>query len=320
MEEELLIPSPQNNNSSRLFKGAGCLLGALSGTFFTFANAFSKLIDDGFDSSIVSLLGSCFICIYCAVMAVYRKRNVWKYSTKDYLSVTAMGLVNGSAMILHYKGVKFICLADSITLMASSPIFVVLINLLILRIKVSAMEVIQLVVCVAGCLLCAQPSFIFGMTGPLTGAGIFGYCSALTLALEIGVFNIFVKQNYHIDQETLLFVTYATGIPCMMMYIASFVELQLPGNYISFWYLLGCGASILVATVLLCVALSHDTSVMVVIGRTAEIAVGFVLDLLLFNAMLNWLSVVGGIVVMLGIAIPAIINAMTSRQEETPLQ
>lgn len=302
------------------FRGAGALLGAVSGIFYSLCATLGKLLGGNVDPIMISWCTNVSLVLSSVLLILITRGKPWSYGPKDWAKVASLGILTVIFQVMQYKTFQMIDLSEAITLTSLSPLFIILIEFFINCQRCKVMDIFVLVISLVGVVCCAQPSFIFGSGKSLSTQQWVGYALALAVALTWALFFIAIEKLKHVDLGTLLLIHDTVSLALVSIAAAIFQEFDNFVNEESILYLSLLCVLYVFAAFFSCISVIIDNPLFASIGRTADIAVSFLINCVVFHTYANGISIFGSILIMLAIIIPTVVLLFTNRENAEPYQ
>lgn len=184
-----------------------------AGCFWGIISLFLKpLLNLGF-SQVQTVTLRCLVAAFIlGVVMLVTDKKLFKIKFKDiwcFLGTGLLSLMFFSITYFYSMTYNGVCVA--VIFLYTSPVFIMLLSLLLFKEKITSKKVIALILTIAGCV------FVSGMTGgqSIGGKGIFlGICSGLGYALYSIFSRYALQKNY--DSMTISFYTFLfCGLGCL---------------------------------------------------------------------------------------------------------
>lgn len=294
------------------FRGVGALLGALSGFCYAVCGTSGKILQGSIDPIMISWACSFFVLISSGLFVLILGVKFWSYSKEDHVVILLIGLINGAFLVAQYYAFQLTNLSDAITLTATSPLFLIIINCIFRREGCRLTEAFVVVTTLVGVVCCAQPQFIFETGKLLTKRDFLGYSLALLVAFFWAVFFILMDKVKHVDITGVVFLENVYSMICMSVLLLVFKAFDMPNTRNEYIYVVLVCLSNLFAVLLSYVSVIYDNPLMASIGRTSDISVSIVLNYVVFHVMPNAVNIIGGLMIMMSIVLPSLITLCKS--------
>lgn len=286
------------------FPGSGALIGMLSGFFYALNGVFTKLLTGSVQPPFISWTRSVLILVTSLIFALACQKKFWVYETKVYAWLMSAGIIGTIVNVAVYFSFQMIALSTAMTIVSTCPVFVAIFSCFTTgRRKLT--DIIFILMCLTGVTLCTQPVFIFSQS---RNENILGQLLALAVALGWAVDTAIVKKVEKTDIITITIIDCLVCSTILSGYVFVYNKADFNVSATEAAILISNGVCSLFACTLLVLAIKVDSPLFSSIGRTAEIPISLLFDFLLFNAKLNWISIVGSVVVVMGILFSALIN------------
>lgn len=169
----------------------------------------SGLLTLGFTRYQVILLRSFLSCTLFAIYMLLRDRSKFRFRLRDIWCFIGTGILNQLLFcVCYYTSIAMIGVAVASVLMFTSPIFAIIISVVLFQEQVGKKELLALVLALPGCVLVSGIGG--GQQFPLLGI-LFGLGSGLAYALG-SIFNKLALQKNYSSQT----ITFYTLLFCML--------------------------------------------------------------------------------------------------------
>lgn len=254
------------------------------------------LLELGFTRYQVILLRSALSCTLLGAVMLVKHRNLFRVQVRDIWCLIGTGILSQMLFcVCYYTAISLIGVAVASVLMFTSPVFAIVLSVLLFRERVGVREMIALVLALSGCVLVSG----LGGAQQLSPVGLFlGLGSGLTYALG-GIFNKLALQRGYSSQT----ITFYTLFFCMLSVVPVAMAQPLPSLQTSD---LPVAVGLLLCMSLLC---SIVPTLLLVIGQkvvtpgrasmltSAELAVAALVGVLVFHEILTPFAVLGMVLI-----------------------
>lgn len=182
------------------------IAGILWGTMGLFVNYFKT---QGLGSQDIAGVRVFFASILVVIFILIKDRKLLKFKPKDIWCFIGSGLV--SLMIFtvcYFKTIIESSMSVAAVLLYTSPVFVIILSLIIFKEKLTAVKAISCIVCVAG------SAFVSGIIGSDTKISLIAFVLGITSGFAYALYSIFsrfaLQKGYHsitITAYTFIFAT-----------------------------------------------------------------------------------------------------------------
>lgn len=268
------------------------------GTFFTSLSSIIIKFSEA-PSLVISAYRMLFTSLMLLVPVIMKKHNEFKnISKKEYI----LCIISGIFLALHYatwiSSIKLTTIANSTILVSCSPIFVALANYLITKEKINKKMTLGIALSLIGTLIIALGSSGYAGTNAIIG-NILAFLGAVFVAGYLVIGGV-VRKN--MSALIYVFIVYlASTIVLFAMCIATKTPLYpyAPQEFMLF-----------VALAFFCSILGHTvynymvkyvSSTLISVSTLSEPIFASVLALLIFREIPSLYTLVGGIIIIIGI-------------------
>lgn len=209
---------------------AGVLWGCISIFLKTLTSA-------GLSSLQVMFIRASFSAIILFFFLLIKDRNLLKIQFKDIWMFIGSGVVSLTFFSLcYFKTILEIGTSVAVILLYTSPIFVLLLSVLLFKEEITWVKIIALIMTFAGCILVAGVIGSVGSRITLKGF-LIGLCAGFGYALY-SIFSRFALKKY--DSLTVTFYTFVFSALSLCPFVGAFQAGQLIiGSYKIFLYAAG---------------------------------------------------------------------------------
>lgn len=289
------------------FRGIGALFGGCSGISYALSATIVKELTCCFDTMFLTLTRCILMAILSFVPVLFRRSKFWKVSAKDALKIIIISIGSLAITACFYGSTQLMDMSVSVTLLSTFPVFVAIFSRIFLHEQLQKEDIILIVACIIGVLMCTQPSFNIFVAGLNSTNFAVGCVLALIAAIVNGGCLVLFKTLDAINVMDFTFMETIISAIILLIYHA------IIGNFPSFTlkqFLLICanGLCAWIASVLVFAGLKLDSAVLVSIGRSSEIVVAIIFNLIIFHVPVNVVSIIGSIIITAGILAPSIMK------------
>lgn len=218
------------------------------------------------------------------------------------------GLVGGGTLVLLFYSFRLLPLGDAATIIFSSPVFVMIMSHIWLREPCGFYRTFIVVLLVSGVVFITKPPFLFTGHGPdlLPGESetynVIGYCCALfgTLFTAMNIVVMRKCKDVHFSVVVFQFSFWSLIISTIILMVNSRGGAPDVPDQSRFEWLLVVLVAVfgLSGQILVAIALAHEGAGRVAVTRSMDIVLAYVLQVVIFNEVPDWTSVMGAGMVM----------------------
>lgn len=226
------------------------------------------------------------------------------FSPKIMLFLLLRGFTGTSGMLTRLYAVQNMPLGDATVLMFTTPIFVAIFGRIFLKEPLHRMYIFLLLLCLAGVILIARPSFIFGHpdTAPEYESIWLPSLSAVMSAITASISMILVRvlRRYSIKSSVIIFYFGLVGL--LYSLLGSYFDrgFQFPFcQSIDYLFAICIGIFAFLVHAALNAALKFEKAFIVSLGLTSGIVFGYVVQVLAFALVPSGLSFGGAALITL---------------------
>ena len=234
-------------------------------------------------------------------------RAVLRIDPKGLLLCFCYGCFSyGISFTAYALAVERIPVAVAMVLMFLCPVWVSLLNRIIFKEHLKAVNCVSIIICIIGAILVSDVLDVRG-----TRMDVFGIVCALLNGLGAGL-QLIIPRYFDRKYSKNTFVVYGfLGSACML---AFFTDFKVVGNAISLdaGAVLGdlavlCILCTLVANYVFVIASSYISSTLVSILSALEVVVGSIVGLLIYNETMSIAQAIGAVIIVAGALLPNIL-------------
>lgn len=314
-----------------------CIL-MVSSVFYSAMGAFIKLATStGIPSSQLVLLRALFQGPLVLVAMMYFRDNnqsgtpliFLPFGTPDVRNIVLVrGIVGGIGFMLYYYSTSALPLGDAVTILSLNPVFTVLAAAVFLGEAIRPIDIGAALGCVIGCVLIANPSFLFGEPFDESKHSTSGYIAALLGACCGATVFILIRRagkgGVHTLQLLLSWVTFGTlfslvvgvGLPAIFGIGNHFIW---PPSLLSWVYILGNAAFGSMGHLLLNYAARHAPAGLSAIVRSSGILWSYCLEIVVFHQVPERLTGIGVLLIVTSLAMIALEKHQDSIRKKNKL-
>lgn len=277
----------------------GIVLALIGATLWGMMGIFSRgLGDAGFSSQDIAFL-RCFCAgVVYLIWVGFTNPKALKVDGKGLLICAGYGMIAYSISFLCYSfSVSRIPVSVATVLMFMSPIWVILISVIVFREKIKLPKIIAVVLCLLGAVLTSN---MIGSTVKLDLLGILaGMFNGFGVALQIMIPRYFSKR---LEQDTILVYGFLSAA-LLLLFLSNpigIVEGVLaPGGGTILFHIFGVGIlCTMVANVSFVKSTKYVNTTTTSILSAIEVVVGCIVGLLIFNEYLSFLQILGAVIIV----------------------
>jgi len=303
-------------------QNAALFLMFLSGVFFSVMGIFIKRAsDEGISSFQLVFIRAVFQGVPVFGFIMY-KRIPFFGNPEIRPWVVARGIIGGFASIIYYTTIVLLPLGDSVTLLSIHPVVTVLIARVVLKEPVTIVKIVAVFMCTIGAVLIAQPVFIFGRQqtrdDEYSDHAWIGYITAVVgTILEAFIF-VIIRRAKEAHAAQLIWSFCVWSILLSVLLGNTMMRMKLPSTqawmHIIPMCLLGlCGHTLLNYAGRL--APAGPASLI----RSSDVVFAYIWEFTIFGEAINWVTILGAFIIMLGIITIAYSKYSQSRNQRVNL-
>ncbi|PIK48534.1 putative solute carrier family 35 member G1 [Apostichopus japonicus] len=284
----------------RLIPSRGMLVALLAAIFFTCVNVSLELSTPQVHPHLVLALYPNVIMALSLICIIVTRAKVL-YNRKQYLFLVVSGGAYATGATFVTLSISRIPVGDAVAILNCMPIFGGIFGWILLRQSLRLLDLVFTILCIAGVVLIARPSFIFPASVENDEVDAIGVLLAIGAACFIG-FSITAGrklQEMRINALCILFVNaffifFINAIICTVMDVWSAPS---PSYY---WGLsLAPGLFSFLAQMCVLFAVKMERAVMVTIILTLGIVFTFIMQIFIIKIIPHWYSAIGSFCILL---------------------
>ena len=241
------------------------------------------------------------------------------------------GIFGFLAFGLSYVSFRMIPLADASTIIFSAPVYVSIFACVLLKEDCGLFQVINIGITIVGVLLISKPTFIFGYDHEsvveaefrLEGT-IVAFISSLCAAFTFVMIRRLQKTPAAVVISVFSIVSIVVGILVLAVLANAFPDhssgfssgIGVPETYEEILWLVANGLCGVLGQLLLTVSLKIEEAGLVSLARTIDIVMAFLLQAAFLNEIIHWTSILGAVIVAIGVCISALRKWLNSRSKD----
>ncbi|WP_051534169.1 DMT family transporter [Desulfitibacter alkalitolerans] len=265
----------------------GVILAILSSLIFSIMNALVKAVSFTIPASEIVFFRSIIGTVIILILIKYSKV---KFSREGIPMLSLRGLLGGLYMLAYFYTISKIPLIDAIILVNLSPVFVILLAAFLLKERLSQKAFMILPIVFLGVIFMIKP-FNYSTYSVYALAGILAAVLAAGAATSIR----YLSKKHHTYEIIFYFMAAATLISVPLMWNCFVVPTTL-----ELFYLVCIGVVSLLAQVFLTKAFTHQSAAVVEVVRYIGIVFNAMWGFLFFAEIPDWLTVIGGTLIVAG--------------------
>ncbi|CAM1302518.1 Uncharacterised protein at_DN1912 [Pycnogonum litorale] len=293
-----------------LFTGIGAVVGAISAAFYTVSGLFVKKMTGNVSVAFIFFTRMLTIAVISLLMLLVKRVKFWKHDFSDYVYMHLLAFTTILQIIPLFYSFQLLPIADVITIASSSPLFIFTARFLLYKRIPTILETTMMILTVVGVILCVQPSFIFTHLQHQDGQAtrsLLNYLLPLLSALGHSMsYLCFERINEEVVVPTATFIFGLDSALISFLYVL--VQQQFM-NHLDFqnisYLLLACLTSFLASQTSF-LAVKIENSLMASVGRAADILLGFIIDVCVFNLIPTVVTLLGATIILFGLLLPAL--------------
>lgn len=298
--------------------GLGILIAAFSGIMYSASAVLSKCLTNSIDPGTISIIKSLMITVFSVILSIANGYKFWKSTKLEiYISIIC-GLLAANLNISWYYSCQMTSIASAMTLFSMSPLFVIFISVIFMRVLPTLLEVFTSVLCTISIVLCIQPDFIFHLfqnnNDESSADGFVGKILALSSACSVALVVLLFQKIKSIDFFSFAAIHHFVVVIVSIIFVGFSGTFKVSLSAYNLTYLFSNGAVSIAGSYLFLIAIKIESPILATIGRTADVASGIVFSAIIFNQTPNLLSILAGVILIIAIVIPALYKYVSSRR------
>lgn len=260
---------------SQLFKAwRHHLFGSLIWNLEPYDYCFAKLMTGSVDAGTITVVRNVMISLFSAVVSLINRKTVWDRTRSEIIVTITCGVLTAQINIALFYSSQLISIATVMLLFSTSPLFLILINAVVLRIWSTVLKVFTLVLCLVSMVLCMQPDFIFNPGQETSSLENLGMILSMSASLGCALYVIlFHKIN---DTDFIGFLVSSSLVTA----VVSIIFIKITGTFqfsntgIDYCFLLANGVCSFAASFLFLIACIYVGALLATLGRSIDVAFG----------------------------------------------
>jgi len=277
-----------NSSCNQFF---GLLLAFISGILMTAYSSMIKMLDH-MDSMQVVVMRGVLQLVIMGTYAVYKKFSFTGPKEKFLpLLIFLVSFTGGLRLLFIFTSFSRLPLGDSTTIVFSSPVFVMLFSICILKERCGIFRIVAGATLLTGVVLIAKPPIIFGSSDEAYDLVGYILVSGACLMSAIGIV-LTKKISKKLEKTVILFYL---GVASSICGGIGLVSLGHPGNP-AMWEWgtsIGIGVLGLVQQYCLIYAVTLESPARVTIVRQMQIVLAYIVQIVMFDTMPMWTDLLG---------------------------
>ena len=251
-----------------------------------------------------SMMARCFgISVFSIPIMIYDSQPFIPTSLNDAAYIFGRSFFGSIAGLCLLGSFNHIPIGDATALAFTSPVWSAILAYFLLNEGWSPIfDTAAVILCLTGTVLITRPSFIFPPEKPLPGYDMawYAYASAFAASVFLALSYICVRKIKNKGQTTAFIFYYGVvGFPISIIIgLCSEGFIFAECNTLDNIYALLCGVFSFLGQICLISALRLEKAAVVALGRAADIAFVFILQVVVIHTSANALSIVGAILVL----------------------
>ncbi|XP_071824049.1 solute carrier family 35 member G1-like [Apostichopus japonicus] len=297
------IPAENNCLSSlsqKLIPTRGMLVALLAAILVSVLDVSLKLSTSQVNPHLVLALYPNVIMALSMICIIVTRARIL-YNIKQYLFLVVSGGAYATGATFVTLSISRLPVGDAVAILNCMPIFGGIFGWILLKQSLRLLDLLFIILCIAGVVLIARPSFIFPASVQNDGIDAIGVLFAIGAACFIG-FSITAGrklQETGINSLCILFVNaffmfFINAIICTVM-----DKWSAPSSSYYWGLSLAPGFFSFFAQMCLLLAVKMERAVMVTTILTLEILFTFVMQILIINIIPHWYSAIGSFCILL---------------------
>ena len=247
--------------------------------------------------SSISLL---FTCLFLLPALLYTEKNIGFHGKAKFIIFRS--IFGGLAMIFKYWSAKVMDYGDSVALGSLVPVFAALTSRILWKEKLSLFTIVALLIGIAGIVLIAKPTFVFGAPNQDDVKDYSAFFPLVPVAggLLLGVsFSFMRKVGTEVSPFFVSGVVSVTAVlEGTLFQIINGEELVMPTCYTDRLVLCLGGFGMFLMLTLLNRGLTLEKSGPAVLIRNCDVVMAYGIQILFFDSIPDFLSIVGALLVI----------------------
>ncbi|XP_013863056.1 solute carrier family 35 member G1 isoform X2 [Austrofundulus limnaeus] len=291
--------SPTSAEKPKRCPGLGLFYAFLSTLVFSIVSLLVKTIQD-IHAIEISAIRCLFQMIFVVPLLIYHKTGFLGPRDKR-IYLVLRGFLGSIATILFYYAIQQMPLADAIVIMFSNPVFTSLLAWVFLKEKCTIWDFVFTIFTIAGVILVARPSFIFGeRLSSAEGVNhVKGAAAAFAGAIAAAfTFVILRKMGKSVHYYLSLWYYAVIGLIASVITVSVLGEWKVPNCGRDRWMLIVIAVLGIAGQTFLTKALQIEKAGPVSLLRTVDVVLAFIFQFIFFNLVPTWWSLGGALCVV----------------------
>mmetsp|Transcript_6049 Transcript_6049/g.14607 ORF Transcript_6049/g.14607 Transcript_6049/m.14607 type:complete len:446 (-) Transcript_6049:124-1461(-) len=236
--------------------------------------------------------------------------------------ILARGLIGGSAFICYFVTITLLPIGDSITLASMYPAATVLIARCVLKEPLTVIKVMAVFMCAIGAVLIAQPVFIFGRKetrdGEYSDYAWVGYITAVGGSVLGAIVFVIMRRAKEAHTAQLIW-SWCVGSAMLSILLGNtMMRMKLPSTQ-AWMQILPMSLFGLVGHSLFNYAGQLAPAGLGASIRSSDVVFAYIWEFTVFGEAINWVTILGAFIVLLGITTIAYSKYSQSRNQRVNL-
>lgn len=241
--------------------------------------------------------------LMCAIIHSIKDKSVLirKYNKQEWFYLLLCGITNAGGITLINHAIKFMPVGDAISILRSMPIFAGIIGWICLKQALRKIDFPFIILCVAGVVLIARPSFLFHTNPEETDANeVVGTTLALGSACCFALsFSVGKKlSDSKIQSYIIISINSCINLLLNCAIWFSFRRWDCAQHYVVFLTLAG-GALTSFGQILVFWSVSREKVVVITVILASNIIYVYILQILVVHIIPHWLSGIGAVLILI---------------------
>ncbi|XP_071833230.1 solute carrier family 35 member G1-like [Apostichopus japonicus] len=296
--------SAQNKGHSSLLKifipSRGILVALLSSVLYSCADVSIELSTQRVNPHLLLAIYPNVTMIISLICIIATRVKVL-YSKKQYFYLVVSAGVYATGVTLITLSISKIPVGDAVAILNCMPIFGGIFGWILLKQSLRLLDIIFGILCIAGVVLIARPSFIFPESSQNDGIDLIGVLFAIGAACCFG-FAITAGRKLQDMGIHILCILFFNSLLTILINatICTVMKLWRAPTPSYYWAVsLTPGVFSCFSQITLFLAIKMERAVVVIIILTSEIVFTFVLQILIIKIIPHWFSAIGSFCILL---------------------
>ncbi|KAI1286147.1 Solute carrier family 35 member G1 [Halotydeus destructor] len=225
------------------------------------------------------------------------------------------------AYVTSFTAVQLIPFGDAVAIVFSAPVYVSIFACLLLGEAFGIVQFVFMAITMSGIMFISKPTFIFGSK---MGDNIYppdGYVLAFAASISITLTYVNMRKLQKTPSSVVLawfsFLSAILGVISLaVLHFALGKTVKCPTHFSSseWLYLVGNGLCGVASQLCLTLALKVEEAGLVSLTRCSDIVLGYVFQVIFLTEKLQWTSILGAAIVLLGVALTCIRKIILQRK------